>query len=179
VSGNFDVLLAPKDRFLECQMKIVTQISPSPRSPMASRGEPKSLTEKLLKDVKRISETAEVEPATRSFEPRMSEAIIGVSFLGIGENLIGLIDLLETRLSIGRITDVRMPLTRFVAIRLLDVPLRGRPIDPKNLVIVKSRCHNNSSNPAVVQELLSFAELPFNYVFILFIRLAADIPFAC
>jgi hypothetical protein len=128
-------------------VKIITEIGTAPWTPTTARGEPKPLAEELLKDVERISETAEVEATARPFETSVSEAIIGVPLLRIREHLIGFVDLLETRLGIGRVADIRVPLTCLLAVGSLYISLRGRTVDPKYFIIINSRCHNSPSSP--------------------------------
>jgi hypothetical protein len=71
----------------------------------------------------------------------VAEPVIGAPLFGVAEDLVGLLDLLETPLGglIPRI-HIGMELSGQAAIGLLDVGLRGPPGDPENLVIV-AFCH--------------------------------------
>jgi hypothetical protein len=127
-------------------MQIIAKVSATPRSPTTASGEAEPLAKELLEDLERIPETAKVEACTSSFETSMSKAIVSLPLLGIREHLIGLIDIFETGLSIGRIADVRMVIACHPTVGLLDLCLRRRTINPQYFIVVESSCHSSPSS---------------------------------
>ena len=66
----------------------------------------------------------------------MSVAIVELARLGVREDLVGLGDLAEAFLGVGRIGDVRMQLAREAAERPLDLLLARAARDAQQLVVV-------------------------------------------
>jgi len=68
--------------------------------------------------------------------PVSTELVVGNTLFGVLEHLIGLADLLETRLRVRFLAHVWMVLARQLAIGALDLILRGIAFDAHDPVIV-------------------------------------------
>ena len=67
----------------------------------------------------------------------MSVAVVGLAFVLVGENLVGLGDLLELIFGLGVVAvDVRVKLPGDAAEGLLDLGLSGAAGNPEHLVVV-------------------------------------------
>ena len=80
-------------------------------------------------------------PARRRLEvlpglPLAAHLIVGGALLGILQHLVGLAQLLEARLGIGLLADVRMVLARQLAVGALDLVLRRAARQSEGLVVV-------------------------------------------
>jgi len=65
-----------------------------------------------------------------------ADCVVGGAFLGVGEDRIGLVDLLHARLGVRRLAQVRVELAGQLAKRLLDVLSGGVAGDAQRLVVV-------------------------------------------
>src|SRR6266540_7048012 len=75
-------------------------------------------------------------PAVLETRPLRTDRVVALALLGIGEDLVGLVDLLEALLSFGTLVDVRVMLPREAAVCLLDL-LGARVLrDAEGLVVV-------------------------------------------
>ena len=140
VARDLDLFLAPEDRLLKGQLQVITQIGATPRSPAGGGTKPKPAPEDLLEDLKRITKAKVISKASTA-RPDVTEAVVGDTFLRIREHLVGFVDLLKSRLSVRRVVDVRVILTRQSPICLLDLVLSGRASDPQHLVVVPLTAH--------------------------------------
>ena len=68
--------------------------------------------------------------------PVGAQLVVGLALLGVAEDLVGLVDLLEALSAAGALVDVRMVLARKLPEGLLDVGLAGRPRDAEGRVVV-------------------------------------------
>src|SRR5215831_1141257 len=68
--------------------------------------------------------------------PVATELIVRRTLLGVGERLVGLVDLLESLLGVLFLRDVRVVLARELPVRLLDVLLGGVAGDAEDLVVI-------------------------------------------
>jgi len=67
----------------------------------------------------------------------MAKLVVGLSLAGVGENLVGLLGLLEKLFGFRVVgVAVGMMLHRQTAIGLLDVVIRGVPIDTQHFVVI-------------------------------------------
>src|SRR5258705_1124539 len=81
-------------------------------------------------------ESARLLSALPEALPLRTDGVVALALLGIGEDLVGLVDLLEALLRLGFLVDVRMVLARELAVRLLDL-LGARILrDAECLVVV-------------------------------------------
>src|SRR5262245_20422132 len=91
----------------------------------------------VLEQVREVHEPVEVAlleaelaaPARRRADflarPVLAELVVGAAVLGIGEGLVGLVELLEALLGVLLLRNVGVVLLREFAVRLLDVVRRG------------------------------------------------------
>jgi len=159
--GNLNLLLGPEGRLFEAEFQVVLEIvAPSAATPPGTAPEDiaKNVTENVTKGGAG-SKTAEASRGKASgAEPRMAELVVLGPFLGIGENLVGLGDLLE--LLLGLLVPgvlVRVVLDGQLAECLLDLGVRGVAVDFEDLVVVAFFCQGisfgaNGSGPGAQRE---------------------------
>ena len=96
-----------------------------------------------------IAEIAQVEvlelrpagAAHRAAAVRRAERVVGLALLGVGEDVVGALDLLEARLVAA--TRVRVMLPRELAVRLLDLLGRGVLGDAQRVVQIRHSGHDH------------------------------------
>src|SRR3972149_3905219 len=127
-----DLLLRPKHRFLQGDLKIIAEIETRGRA--ATRRVPEKSLEEILED---RAESCISESLGARSDADHAEPVVGRSLLGIAEDLIGLRDLFEPlfRSLVARVL-IRMMLVGQPPIGPFDLLCRGLPLNPKNLVIV-------------------------------------------
>ena len=79
----------------------------------------------------------------RAADARVAEHVIGLAALRVGQDLVGLVDLLEARVGIRIGVDVRMPALGELAERALDVVIARVARDAQDLVEVTGRGHSD------------------------------------
>src|SRR5699024_10923679 len=100
------------------------------------------IAEEVLEDVRHevaelVAESGTATGPATVLKGRMAEAVVGTALLGIGEDLIGLVDLDELDLGLGIAgVLVRRPLHGELAEARLEFDLGHRPLDAEHLVIV-------------------------------------------
>ncbi len=134
-----DLFFAPKDRFFEFNRQIVAQIRPALRPP-ASRPRPHP-----SKNVKDILKAKVSETSTKAAEPGlracMTKLIIGGSLVGIGQDLVGLVDLFEPGLGLRVLVDVGMVLPGQPSKGSFDLVLGGTSIHAQYFIVVALGAH--------------------------------------
>ena len=130
---NLTTLLGPARRFLEFDFEIVAQIvaAPGARARTSAAGAEKiaeDVGEDFLEALAEVEATEPARTALRSLEGRVTEAIVLRAPLGIGQNLVGLVEFLESLLGffVAGIA-IGMKLDREAAVGLLQFVLRWRP----------------------------------------------------
>ena len=99
--------------------------------------------EEGIEDVGEAAEAGRVEAfgAARARDAGLAEHVVRLAPLGVGEDLVGLVDLLEPLLG-GRVrVDVGMPLLGELAEGALDRGVVGSPLDAEHLVVVALTDH--------------------------------------
>src|SRR5713101_6344453 len=138
---KLDDLLDSGGGFLEFNFQIVPKVvaAPSARARTSTAG-----AEKIAKNVGEdfLEALAEVEAAEsarslRSLERGMAEAVVLGAALGLGEDLVGLVEFLESLLGffVAGVA-IGMKLNREAPIRLLQFIFTGAAIDAENFIIV-------------------------------------------
>ena len=95
---------------------------------------PRLAAEKGLEDVVEAAKPKAFKAlALRRVVPKL---VVHLALLGVAENLVGLIDLLELRLGIFTLVDVRVVLPSETPEGLLDVVLGGGTSHPEDLIVV-------------------------------------------
>ena len=109
--AELDLLLGAGDRLGEGQAQVVAQVRAGRRSP-ATAGPRGALAEEGVEEVAEALEAAERArtPSGPPPDARPTERVVGLPALRIGEDLVGLVDLLEALIGAGLRADVRMPL---------------------------------------------------------------------
>ena len=99
--------------------------------------------EEGVEDVREAAEPGRVEAgvAAAARDPGLAEHVVGLAPAGIGQDLVGLVDLLEPRLRLGLRVDVGVPLLGGLAERALDRGVVGASLDAEDLVVVLLRSH--------------------------------------
>ncbi len=135
--GDADLDLLARDRVLESEAEVITQVGTRARAAAAAAAE--DVAEDIAEDVletrpRKVSGAAET--AAR-LDPGVAELVVGGAFLGVRENLVGQLGLLE--LGLGRRLAgiaVRVVLHGEPPVGLLDVGLAGVARHPQDLVII-------------------------------------------
>jgi hypothetical protein len=78
----------------------------------------------------------------------MAEAVVELAGLGLREHFVGLGDLPEALLGVGRVAHVRVQLAREPPERLLDVGIGRRARHTEDLVVVALRRRHSSERSA-------------------------------
>src|SRR5271155_250407 len=133
-------------RFFEFDFQIVTQVVAAPGTRART---PASGAEKIAEDVGEdfLEALAEIEAAEstrttlRPLERGVTETVILRAPLGIGEDLVGLVEFLETFLGVlvAGIA-IGMKLNGETAIGLLQFDFAGAAIDTENFVVIAFLC---------------------------------------
>src|SRR5829696_8478500 len=141
--GELDLLLGPQHRLLEGDPEVVAQVAPglgTGAAPGVGRA-----AEEGVEDVAEAAESGGVEPRATALLPAAHagapEHVVLLAALRIGEDLVGLVDLLEPCLRLGLLVHVRVPLLREAAEGALDLGVAGAALDAEHLVEVTFRSH--------------------------------------
>ena len=135
---ELDLLLGAVDRFLERQAQVVAQVGARLRPAAARRIGRAGPAEEGIEDVAEPAEALEAR-ATRAagaVHPGRAEHVVALTLLRIGEDLVGLVDLLELLLRLGRGVDVRVPLLGELAEGALQLGVGRAALDTQDLVAV-------------------------------------------
>jgi hypothetical protein len=93
-------------------------------------------------EISKIPEASETAGAVGSFKGCVPELIVLLPQLLIAEHPVGFSSFFEFLLGIGVVlVDIGMVLAGQAAVSLLDVRLRGVPINPQNLVVISLGHH--------------------------------------
>ena len=154
-----DLRLGAARRVLEREFEVVAQVGAAidavAAAPAALRAE--DLAEDVAEGVGEAAEA--LRPAAEAARPRpgtearrrvdagVPELVVGGALLGVGEDLVGLLRLLEFLLGtlVVRVA-VRVVLHRELAVGLLDVLFGRVPVDAQNRVVV-ALCHVSDPSP--------------------------------
>ncbi len=93
----------------------------------------------------------------------MAKAVIGGSFLSIGEHFVGFVDLLEFSFGVGALVDVRMVLASQPTESFLYFILGSRAAYTQHLIIIASSVHRISAS---INPPLRLFELALDDVFV-------------
>ncbi len=145
--GELDLLLGPLDRLLEGDPQVIAQVRTGLRPSAPRRSGTRSATEERIEDVREATEPLEpasARTAGAAVHPGPPERVVARSALGVGQDLVGLVDLLELFLR-GRIrVDVGVPLLGELAVGALDLGVGRGPLDAEDHVEVALRgCHRD------------------------------------
>ena len=138
--GELDLLLGALDRLLERDPQVVAQVGAGLRSAAPRRGGPGAATEERVEDVGEAAEPFEAArtagAAGAAVDPGPPEHVVALAALRIGQDLVGLVDLLEplVRRRVG--VDVGMPLLGELAEGALDVGVGRAALDAQDHVEV-------------------------------------------
>ena len=139
---ELDLLLGPVDRLGERDPDVVPKVRAGLR-PAADAAATRRPAEEGVEDVGEAAEAGGVEAlgAARARDAGLAEHVVLLAPLGIGEDLVGLVDLLEP-LRGGRVrVDVGVPLLGELAEGALDRGVVGSPLDAEHLVVVALTDH--------------------------------------
>src|SRR3954470_11443434 len=139
---DLDRRLGPGERLLERDLEVVAQIRSALRA-AAAAPPPEHVTEpeevaEVAEDVLEAGERIRIEAARPgAAHPGMPVTIVERALLGIGHDRVGFRRFLETLLG-GVVAGIaiRVVLQRQLAIRALDLLIRGFPRDAEDLVII-------------------------------------------
>jgi hypothetical protein len=138
VACDLDLLLTAKDCFLEGQVQVIAQVSPTARSVSSGCAKPKTPSKHLLKDLEGVSEAKVITKPSSTWHG-VPETIVRCSLFRIGEHLVSLIEFLKAYLGIRCITDIGVPLASQLPICFFDLVLGRRTADSQDLVIIAPR----------------------------------------
>ena len=143
--AELDLLLDAGDGLSEGQPQVVAQVRAGRRS-AAAAGAACALAEEGIEDVAEALEAAERAVALRAAtDPGVAEGVVGLATLRIGQDLVGLVDLLEPLVRPGLRADVRMPLLGELAEGALDVVVRRAAGHAEDVVVVTLGSHATGS----------------------------------
>ena len=134
--------LDPVRRFFEFDFQIVAQIVAAPgartRSSAAGAEEiAKDVGENFLEALAEIEAAESSRTALRSLERGVPETIVLRAPLGVGENLVGFVEFLETFLGVFVAgIAIGMKLNRESAVGFLQFDFTGATIDAENFVVI-------------------------------------------
>ena len=145
VAHEVDLLVAAPGRFLKGDGDIVAQVRAGHGALLAPGAAAAETAAKERREyvfhikAAETAEAGEISIAAGAARARllMAEAVVLGALLGVGEHLIGLVDLLEFFLGVlvARV-DVRVQLLGQLAVRRLDGGLVGRALDAEHFIIV-------------------------------------------
>src|SRR5262245_20782031 len=141
VDGELDLLLRPMDGLFERDPEVVAEIGAG-RGVAAPRVAAHRPAEERVEDVAEGAERGRVEAeAALAAEAGPAEHVVRLATLRVGEDLVGLVDLLEA-LSSGRVgVDVGVPLLGQLPEGLLDVGVARGSLDAEGCVVVELGGH--------------------------------------
>src|ERR1035437_3225278 len=141
---ELDLLLDAADRLVEGDAKVVAQVGArlAAAPPAAGRGAAHAGKE----TVKQIAEATEALREGRSRPAHVAQAgspdeVVDLAALGIGQDLIGLVDFLEPFRGLSFGVDVRVPLLGELAEGALDIGVGRGSIHAQDLVVASFACH--------------------------------------
>ena len=140
---ELDLLLGPVDRLVERDPEVVAQVRARLGPGGATLAAAHRPAEEGVEDVGEAAEAGSVEAfgAARARDAGLAEHVVRLAPLGIGEDLVGLVDLLEPLLGGRILVDVRVPLLGELAEGALDRGVVGSPLDAEHLVVVALTDH--------------------------------------
>jgi len=150
---DLDLLLRSEDRLLKGNLQIVAQIRTSSRASLRGGAHPAEAAEELLEDVVEARETGPAESACAPGEAlgaRMAVTVIRGSAVGIAQDFVRFIDLLETFLGIGRLVYVRVILARQAPVGAFDGVIVRIARHAQYFVVI-ALAHNLSPRPIPTQ----------------------------
>jgi hypothetical protein len=134
-----DLALEPEDRLLELEGEVDPQVG-APLDPLtlagAGGGPEERLEQVLDTDPAAPPEGAAADPAV---DAEVAEAVVGRTLLAVGQDLVGLLDLLEAVGRAGLGVPIRVVLQHQPPVRLADVVLAGAPADAQDFVVIAFR----------------------------------------
>src|SRR5579883_1395762 len=142
VAAHRDLRLGPKHGLFELQRQVFAKVRTALRpraAPPAGCAEKIANPKKLAKNVAEVLERARIESPSsrRARDPRVTEAVIRRTLLGIHQDRIGLGHFFEFLFGVGIVRiSIRMVLHGELAVRALDLLLATLPLDPEDLVVV-------------------------------------------
>ena len=147
VAGNLQLLLAAKDGLLERDGQVVTEVgTPLGGSAASPPGaEAKVEAEDLLENLEGVAEAEALEG--RSFH--RAEAVIHGPLLGVREDLVSLVYLLELGLGVGAFVDVGVILSGQPTVSSFYLVLAGVSPHAEHLVIIAFGRHSTSTNSQI------------------------------
>ena len=136
--GELDLLLGAIDRLLEGDPQVVAQVRTGLGPAAPGRRGTRSPAEEGIEDVREAAEALEPGAArpTGTVGARPPEGVVARPSIRVGQDLVGLVDLLELFLR-GRIgVDVGVPLLGQLAEGALDLGVGRGPLDAEDHVVV-------------------------------------------
>src|SRR5258706_1988376 len=130
-AGNADLGLEAVRRLLQRDLEVVAQVGAAEHGRASAAGAAaEDLAEDVAEDVAEAAHAGGARAGRMRIDAGVAELVVGRALAGVGENLVGLLRLLEVvlRLRVVRIA-VRVPLHRQPAISLLEVLLRSVAVD--------------------------------------------------
>src|SRR6266508_575574 len=152
---ELDLLLGPRHGFLECDPEVVAQIASGGR-PSVSGAAGRCPTEERVEDVAEAGEAGAEARVRAAAHARSAEHVVRLASLGIRQDLVRLVDLLEPDVRLGILADVGMPLLRQPAEGALDVGVGRTPHHAQDLVVVALRHHAGKSTYRALQRRPSY-----------------------
>jgi hypothetical protein len=131
-----DLGLHAVGRVLERDLEVVAQVGAAEDGRAAGTAAAKDVAEDVAEDIAE----ARAGPGGMRIHAGVPELVVGRALVRICQNLVGLLTLLEVLLGLRVVrVAVRMPLHGVLAVRLLDLLLRGIPVDSEHFVVVPLR----------------------------------------
>src|SRR5579862_344242 len=139
---ELDLLLGPENRVLEGDPEVVAQVRAAGRTSSPRRGR--------VPPEERVEDVGEAAEARRRVaDVGRAEQVIALPALGVGQDLVGLVDLLEPLLGSRVLVHVRMPLLGEAPERLLDVRVARTAFDAEHRVVVEGGHRRKDTGDAV------------------------------
>ena len=127
-----DLLRTAIEGLLQGYLKIVTQVFALLRPRRAAAPKITEATKNILEDASKIAEATKAAETAGPNTFIMTKMIVALPPLGIGENLVSLVDRLELFLGPGiSFVEVRMITAGQLAVSPFDLVSRGAPLDPR------------------------------------------------
>ena len=133
------------ERDVHLGLQVAAALGPVGRAPADPAG-----AEEVGEDVPDPAEAAKAAGAAAGPERARIEAaedpaagVVALALLGVGQNVVGLLDLLEALLGrLVALVAVRVVLPRELPVGLLDLVRRGLLVDPEDVVWILDRGHS-------------------------------------
>ena len=142
--AELDLLVRAGDRLGERQSQVVSEVGTGGRTAATVRTRC-ALAEEGIEEIAEALEAAERAAALWTAEAGSPKGVVCLPTLGIGQDLIGLVDLLEAVVRACRGADVRMPLLGEPAEGPLDVAVRRTARHAEDVVVVTLGSHARRS----------------------------------